>query len=271
MSNNREIKVMGIVNLNDDSFFEGSRCPDSMTMLKRVEKMLNDGADMIDIGACSTRPGSVPVSETIELNVITSAAKALKREFGEIDLSIDTFRASVVKSAYDAFGPFTVNDISSGEDDENMLKTVGELRLPYIAMHKRGTPKTMQSLCDYDDVVEEVKTYFEEFAAKAQRHDLLQIFVDPGFGFAKDYDQNYTLLKNLDKIAPEYKGRKVAVLAGISRKSMIWKYLDISPDKALPTTSALHLYALQKGASILRVHDVAEAVEVVKIFTKFAL
>ena len=259
MNENRTIQVMGIVNLTDDSYFSDSRCTDVQAALSRVETMLAEGADIIDIGACSTRPGSLPVGAEEEWRRLEPVLTALKDRFPGITISIDTYWASVVEKAYSLIGQFIVNDISAGEDDPLMLPTVGRLGLQYIAMHKKGTPENMQSNTDYDDVVGEIVEYFDRFAEKAAACGIKDWVADPGFGFSKTIEQNYEILRNLSRF-----NRKV--LVGVSRKSMIYKYLGITPEESLPATQVLHLAALQNGADILRVHDVAEAVRTVNLY-----
>ena len=276
----REILVMGIINVNRESFYEGSRCsPDEFS--KRMETMLNQGADIIDIGACSTRPGSTPVTEEQEwanLSQVIEEAKRLVASSGMAErvylggislprISIDTFRSGIVRQCYEKIGPFIVNDISSGEEDPRMLSTVAELHLPYIAMHKRGTPDKMQSLCDYPTgVTSELSRYFQEFYKRALQAGMKDIIIDPGFGFAKSVEQNYTLVRELKTLkeavrdlTPE--GRTPLLLAALSRKSMLWRPLGITPDQALPATVALHLQCLLNGADMIRVHDVPEGIQ----------
>ena len=260
---------MGIVNLTDDSYFADSRCPDAETVLKRVGEMIDDGADIIDIGACSTRPGAMPVGEDEEWRRLSAVLPAIKKIYPHLIISIDTYWSSVVQKVYDLVGPFIVNDISAGEDDPAMLPTVGCLGLEYVAMHKRGNSLTMQNLTNYDDVVEDVRGYFQRFAVKAQEYGIKDWILDPGFGFAKTIDQNYTILSKLSCLKTTYSGYSPRVLVGISRKSMIYRLLDITPEQALPATQALHMAALINGANILRVHDVKEAAQVVKMFSKF--
>ena len=264
----REIKIMGIVNLTDDSYFADSRCSDAEAAVKRIGQMVKDGADIIDIGACSTRPGSLPVGEDEEWRRLSAVLPIIKRTYPDLIISIDTYWASVVQKAYDLIGPFIVNDISSGEDDPEMLPTVGRLGLDYIAMHKRGNPQNMQELTDYDDVVESVQDYFQEFAKKAQAAGIKNWILDPGFGFAKTIDQNYTLLSELGRLKVEYAGHSPKILVGVSRKSMIYRLLEITPEEALPATQALHMAALINGADILRVHDVKEAAQTVFMCSK---
>lgn len=261
MNKDRQIDIMGIVNLTDDSYFAESRCVDVPSALERVSRMLEEGADIIDIGACSTRPGSVPVGAEEEWRRLEPVLKAVKERFPHARLSIDTYWSSVVRKAYDLIGDFIVNDISAGEDDSEMLPTVGELGLTYIAMHKRGTPQTMQQLTDYQDVLADVKAYFTEFSVKAESCGIKDWILDPGIGFAKTIDQNYELIRRLEelKAVPMKGGNSLRILVGVSRKSLIYRYLNISPEESLPATQVLHLAALQNGADILRVHDVAEA------------
>ena len=250
---------MGIVNITDDSYFSESRCADVQAALSRIETMLAEGADIIDIGACSTRPGSLPVGADEEWRRLEPVLKAVKERWPDITVSVDTYWASVVERAHGLIGQFIVNDISAGEDDPQMLPTVGRLGLQYIAMHKRGTPENMQSHTFYDDVVGEVIEYFDRFAEKAAAYGITDWVADPGFGFSKTIEQNYEILRNLSRF-----NRKV--LVGVSRKSMIYKYLGITPEESLPATQVLHLAALQNGADILRVHDVAEAVRTVNLY-----
>jgi dihydropteroate synthase len=263
--------VMGIINLNADSFYEGSRCITDGEFCTRYEKLLEEGADIIDLGACSTRPGSVPVSEEEEWERLKPALKRVLRDYPASEISIDTFRSSIVMRAFDFVGDFIINDISAGEDDAQMLKIAAQLELPYIAMHKRGTPENMQTLCQYDDVTKTVREYFEDFISRATEKGIKDIIIDPGFGFAKNIEQNYKLLRELGnlKIGINGESGNYPILVGLSRKSMIYKLLEKDPADVLHATSALNLVALINGASILRVHDVKEACEIVRIFTNF--
>lgn len=272
MDKDRHIDIMGIVNITDDSYFAESRCVDVPAALDRVSRMLEEGADIIDIGACSTRPGSVPVGADEEWRRLEPVLKAIKATFPHARLSIDTYWSSVVRKAYALIGDFIVNDISAGEDDPQMLPTVGDLGLAYIAMHKRGTPQTMQDMSDYQDVVAEVKAYFDNFSIKAESFGIKDWILDPGIGFAKTIEQNYELLRRLEEMKSVRKsdGRSPGVLVGVSRKSLIYKYLNISPAESLPATQVLHLAALQNGADILRVHDVAEAVRTTGLYRLLA-
>jgi dihydropteroate synthase len=260
-------RVMGIINLSPDSFYTGSRCLSEDEFRQRYGMMLEQGADIIDIGACSTRPGSTPVSEEEEWELLKPALKIILRVYPHSQFSLDTFRSAVVERAFDFVGDFIINDISAGEDDKDMLKTAARLELPFIAMHKRGTPQTMQSLCDYDDVTAEVRSYFYDFLKRNEEWGVKEILFDPGFGFAKTANQNYELLNNLSSLSPlMHNGVRYPILVGLSRKSMIYKLLESSPDDVLHATSALNLVALINGADILRVHDVKEAKDIVRLY-----
>lgn len=256
-------KVMGIVNVTPDSFFDGGKLTNSDEIVGQVEKMLNDGATFIDLGGYSSKPGAEFVSEEEELNRVVPIVKLLVEKFPDILLSIDTFRSEVAKQAVEN-GAAIINDISAGLLDEKMLETVAKLQVPYIMMHKKGTPKTMQSLANYDDLLKEMNFYFSERIAKARNFGLNDIIIDPGFGFAKTIEHNYELLQNLELL----QFQELPILAGISRKSMIYKTLETKPENALNGTTFLHAFCLQKGANILRVHDVKEAVECVKLISR---
>lgn len=266
----RKIQIMGIVNLTDDSYFAPSRClgPDGRSDMKkvlgRVSRMLEEGADIIDIGACSTRPGSEPVGEEEEWRRLEPALKAIKDSFPDAVISIDTWWASVVEKAAGLIGPFIVNDISAGEDDPGMLPAVGRLGLQYIAMHKRGTPSTMQSLCNYGNVTSEVLQYFRKFAERAEKAGIKDWILDPGVGFAKDIGQNWQLLRELEVLRTL--GHRI--LVGVSRKSMIYRLFGITPEESLAQTQVLHFAALERGADILRVHDVAETARTIEAYRR---
>lgn len=266
----RKIEIMGIVNLTDDSYFAESRCSGVEDTLERVGMMLEQGADIIDFGACSTRPGSAPVGMEEECRRLVPVLGSVRRAFPDIRISVDTYWAEVVRRVYDIAGDFIVNDISAGEDDPSMLPTVGSLGLEYVAMHKRGTPETMQSMTDYDDITASVTRYFDEFAEKAEFHCVKKWILDPGFGFAKTVDQNYELLSNLQRLHRTYGETIPKILVGVSRKSMIYKPLGVSSEDALPATQAVHMAALMNGADILRVHDVASALQTVSLYNKMA-
>lgn len=254
---------MGILNITPDSFFAGSRATTEDAILTMAEKMLSDGAVMLDVGGYSSRPGAADVSAEEEKARVVSTIKLLIQRFPSVIISIDTFRAEVAHEAVHA-GASIINDISAGELDANMFQTVAELKVPYIAMHMRGTPATMSTLTQYDHLVKDIAQYFAEKVATLTALGVQDIIVDPGFGFAKTIDQNFELLNHLDY----FQALGKPLLAGLSRKSMIWKTLDIKPDAALTGTTALNMAALLKGASILRVHDVYEAVQTVKLFSK---
>ncbi len=262
MNKDRHIDIMGIVNLTDDSYFAPSRCTAVGQAVSRVEQMLDEGATIIDIGACSTRPGSVPVGPQEEWSRLEPVLKAVRADYPFVRISIDTCWADVVSRAYNLIGDFIVNDISAGEDDPDMLPVTGRLGLTYVAMHKRGTPQVMHMLTDYTDVVGDVLTYFAEFAKKALQFEINDWILDPGFGFAKTIAQNYEMLSRLD----EFRASGRPLLVGVSRKSMIYKTLNISPEESLPATQALHMHALMHGADILRVHDVAEAARTLALY-----
>lgn len=267
MPKGRHIDIMGIVNLTDDSFYADSRCADMETLLRKVAQMIDEGATIIDIGACSSRPGSEPVGPEAEWKRLEPALKAVREAFPDIPISVDTCWSKVVQKAYDLIGDFIVNDITSGENDPQMLPVVGRLGLTYIAMHMRGTSRTMDGLTDYNDVVEDIIDYFRHFAQRAIDNGVKNWILDPGFGFAKTTAQNYQMMRELRKFRLPYPpGRIPPILVGVSRKSMIYKTFDITPEESLPQTQVLHLKALQEGAAILRVHDVAEAARTIEVF-----
>ena len=257
-------KVMGIVNVTPDSFFDGGKLINSDEIVLQVEKMLHDGATFIDLGGYSSKPGADFVSESEELNRVVPIVKLLVEKFPNILLSIDTFRSEVAKQCIEN-GAVIINDISAGLLDENMLEKVAKLQVPYIMMHMKGNPQTMQSLANYDDLLKEMNFYFSERIAKARSFGLNDIIIDPGFGFAKTIEHNYELLQKMELL----QFHDLPILAGISRKSMIYKTLETSAENALNGTTFLHAFCLQKGANILRVHDVKEAVECVKLFSEF--
>jgi dihydropteroate synthase len=253
-------KVMGILNLTPDSFFEGSRVHSVDLALAAAEKMLFEGADFLDLGAYSSRPGASDISIAEESERMLPVVKALVRQFPEAILSIDTFRAEVARAAIGE-GAHIVNDISAGDLDPKMIETVASLKVPYIFMHMKGTPQTMKGLAKYDDVAKEVFQYLYAKMQQVKQAGIHDFVVDPGFGFAKTIEHNYELLSQFEL----FKMIGAPVLAGVSRKSMIWKVLDIENRDALNGTTVLNTVALMKGADILRVHDVGEAVEAVKL------
>ena len=268
MSKDRHIDIMGIVNVTDDSFYAASRSLDADSVLARIRAMLAEGADIIDIGACSTRPGAAQVSAEQEWARLEPVLKAVGSEFPGLRLSIDTYRSDVVRRAFDVVGKFIANDISAGEADAGMLPAVGQLGLTYVAMHMRGMPENMQSMTEYDDVTADVLCYFDNFARKAAEYGIEDWILDPGFGFAKTMPQNYALLRELHRFRQVKKtdGNSPRILVGVSRKSMIYKLLNISPEDSLPATQALHMAAMLNGADVLRVHDVAEAVRTRELY-----
>lgn len=256
-------KVMGILNVTPNSFYDGGKHKEINSIIHQVDKMLSEGADFIDIGAYSSKPSAEFVSEEEEINRLVPIVKSLVETFPNIVLSVDTFRAHVAKAAVEN-GVALVNDIAAGLLDDKMLETVAELKVPYIMMHMRGNPQTMQSLTDYNDIVKEMIFYFSERIQKARSFGISDIVIDPGFGFAKTLEQNYEVLHKLELFSM----LELPLLAGVSRKSMIYKVLENSPQEALNGTSVLNTIALQKGAKILRVHDVKEAVECIKLVSK---
>lgn len=253
--------VMGILNINTDSFFEGSRVVGDQEIIDRAGLMIEQGAGILDIGGQSTRPGANPISAEQELERVLPAIQHIKQAFPETCLSIDTFFSKVAIQAVNA-GIDIVNDISAGDEDEEMLDYVSKNKLPFIAMHKQGNPQTMQANPQYNDVVLDLIDYFKNKAEQLKNMGVTDWILDPGFGFGKTLEHNFQLLQNLESF--KIFGRPIMV--GISRKGMIWKTLNSSPTEALNGTTALHMAALLKGSSILRVHDVKEAVETVKMF-----
>lgn len=253
---------MGIVNVTPDSFYDGGQHNSIQEAIDRVGQMLSEGATFIDVGGYSSRPDATDISAQKEGRRVVPVIEALVTHYPEILVSIDTFRASVAQKAIRA-GAVMVNDISAGLLDNEMLKTVSDLAVPYIMMHMKGTPQTMKRLAQYHDVTKEVTHYFSTRLAAARAAKINDVIIDPGFGFAKDVAQNFELLASLKQL--EF--LEVPVLAGISRKSMIYKTLDTTAAEALNGTTALHMVALQKGAKILRVHDVAEAAQCVTLFS----
>jgi len=254
--------VMGILNVTPNSFYDGGRYTKDKTILQHVEQMVEEGVNIIDVGAVSTHPGANTVSTKDEISRLLPALKAIKKRFPDVPISIDTFRSWVAVEAMDVAGECIVNDISGGNFDENMFSTVAKLGVPYILMHIVGTPQTMQDDPHYDDIVKDISSYFSEKVRLLTRAGVKDIILDPGFGFGKSIDDNYDLMNRLDS----FKVFQLPVLAGISRKSMIFKLLGITPEESLPGTESLNTMALLGGADILRVHDVKEAVHAVKIF-----
>ena len=258
-------QVMAILNVTPDSFYAGSRTPDGDAVARRVREALDEGASIIDVGGYSSRPGADEVSPDEEWRRVRLGLAAVRQADPDVAVSVDTFRSGVVRRAVAEFGPVIVNDISAGEMDPAIVDVVAEYDAPYIAMHMRGTPATRQGMTSYRDVVEEVVSYFRLRAEQLRRCGVRRLILDPGFGFAKTLEQNYDLLRGLHNLC----SLGYPVLAGVSRKSMIYKVLDTTPDRALAGTIALGWECLRQGAAILRVHDVREAVDTVRIFKAF--
>jgi len=255
--------VMGILNLTPDSFYNSSRAGSVDDALLRTEAFLKDGAKFIDIGAYSSRPGAAEVSTNEELNRIVPVVEAITKKLPEAVISIDTFRAKVAKESIEA-GAHIINDIASGDLDKAMFETVASLGVPYIMMHMKGNPQTMQQQTAYKDLALDITDYFSTKIAQLQKLGAKDIILDPGFGFAKTLDQNYQLLNQLE----DFNIFEMPLLVGFSRKSMIYKFLGLTPQEALNGTSVLNTIALLKGASILRVHDVKAAVECIALVQK---
>jgi dihydropteroate synthase len=256
--------VMGILNITPDSFFAGSRIKDEKTLLEHAERMITEGVSILDIGGMSSRPGAVIIEESEEMRRVLPAIEAVKKAFPSAIISVDTIRASVAKEAV-AAGASIVNDISAGNLDEKMFVTVAELGVPYILMHMKATPQTMQEAAIYEDITLEILDFFIEKIGILRGLGVKDIVVDVGFGFGKTLEQNYELLRKLTV----FKILECPMLAGVSRKAMIWKTLNIIPKNALNGTTATNMLALINGAKILRVHDVKEAVETIKIFNNY--
>ena len=256
-------KVMGILNVTPNSFFDGGKYKTESVILSQVGKMLTDGATFIDVGAYSSKPSAEFVSEKEELNRIVPVVNLILEKFPDCLISIDTFRSEVAKVCLEN-GAAIINDISAGNLDDKMLETIAKYNAPYIMMHMRGTPQTMQTMANYDNIVKEMLFYFSERVAKARSYGINDLIIDPGFGFAKTLEQNYEVLQKLEL----FEMLELPLLAGFSRKSMIYKTLNSNAQEALNGTSVLNTIALTKGAKILRVHDVKEAMECVTLFNK---
>ncbi len=256
-------RVMGILNVTPNSFFDGGLYSSDNDMLRQTEKMLDEGADFIDVGAFSSKPSADFVAEEEEIRRIMPVVELLIRHFPGIRISVDTYRSQVAKACVEG-GAAMVNDISAGLLDEAMLETVAGLKVPYIMMHMRGTPKTMAQLTQYEDIIKEMLFYFSERIAACRAYGINDLVIDPGFGFAKTLDQNFEVLQKMQLFGIT----GLPLLAGLSRKSMIYKTLEGTPQTALNGTTALNMVALSKGAAILRVHDVKEAVDCVRLHRK---
>ncbi len=255
-------KVMGIINTTPDSFYPGSQIPDPAKALETSREMISSGASILDIGAVSSRPGAEEVSLDEELKRLSPVLEALRSEFPDFPISVDTWRSEVARYVHQHYGVGMINDISAGSFDSKMFPTISELGIPYVMMHMQGTPDSMQDSPKYENVVDELLQFFGERVQMLRKRGVNDIIIDPGFGFGKTIEQNYRLLHYLDS----FQMMELPLMVGVSRKSMIYKELDLKPDEALNGTTAAHMAALLKGASLLRVHDVKEAVETVKIF-----
>lgn len=254
-------KVMGILNVTPDSFYADSRHNGEKAILRRVESILNEGGEMVDVGAYSTRPGAAPVSPEEELGRLMPALAVIRKTFPDIIISVDTFRSDIARQVVQEGEADMINDISGGELDNTMFDTIAALKVPYVLMHIQGTPQTMQDAPFYMDVVAEVSLWLAQRVDQLREKGVNDVIIDPGFGFGKSLDHNFTLLKQLEELALF----QLPLLVGVSRKSMIYKYLDTDAQGALNGTTVLNTIALRKGARILRVHDVKEAVECVKL------
>ena len=252
--------IMGILNVTEDSFYDGGKYTTEANVLERAKQILAEGGDIIDIGAMSTRPNALEISEEVEKERILRAVRVIRSQFPEAVLSIDTYRASVAEAAMEA-GADMINDISGGTFDPDMIPTVGKLQVPYCLMHTTAKPDVMQQHTEYKDILADILQFFGTQLEKLHEHHVHDIIIDPGFGFGKTLEQNYFLMKNLEV----FHELGLPILVGISRKSMIYKLFDTTPEHALNGTTVLNTIALMKGADILRVHDVREAVEARKI------
>lgn len=256
-------KVMGVLNITPDSFYDGGRYKDAKSILNQTEKLISEGATFLDIGAYSSRPGADFISENEELKRIVPVVELIQKNNPDVLISIDSFRAKVIRECV-SVGAVISNDISAGKLDPDMIKTVGELGVPYIMMHMRGTPQTMKNHTTYQHLINEIYAYFSKQIELARQHNITDIIIDPGFGFAKTLAQNYELLNQMEF----FKNLNCPILTGVSRKSMIYKVLGCTAEEALNGTTALNMVALMNGACILRVHDVKEAVECIKLFNQ---
>ena len=255
--------VMGIVNVTPDSFYSGSRVADDRTLVERVRQMVADGADIIDVGACSTRPGSGQIDAQEEMDRLQWALAVIGREMPGVILSVDTYRADVARRCVEQWGVDIINDISGGTMDKAMFPTMAMLKVPYVLMHMRGTPETMTTMTDYGDVAADVLDWLTRRIDELRQMGVADVIADPGFGFAKTLDQNYQLLGRLDA----FHALGAPLLVGVSRKRMIYMPLGCTADEALNGTTVINTLALERGAHILRVHDVRAAAEAVKLVT----
>lgn len=254
--------VMGVINVTPDSFFDGSTFSSETEMLERVEQMVAEGALIIDVGSVSTRPGAEMISTKDELSRLIPAVKAIRKHFPEVFMSVDTFRSWVALRVIEEVGPVIVNDISGGNIDTKMFETIGRIQVPYILTHMQGTPQHMQDDPWYRDVVHDVSAELSDGVRRLTKYGVTDILIDPGFGFGKNLDHNYMLLNRLDS----FKVFQLPVVVGLSRKSMVWRVLENTPEEALNGTSVVNAMALLGGADILRVHDVKPAMEAIRLF-----
>ncbi|MGL5683419.1 MAG: dihydropteroate synthase [Marinifilaceae bacterium] len=254
--------VMGILNVTPDSFFDGGSYVSELEIIKRINQIVDEGADIIDVGAYSTRPGAAFVDTKEEIARILPAVELIRKYFPRMIISIDTFRAQVAKEVNECMGPVMINDISGGTMDPDMFAYVAKANIPYILMHIQGTPQTMQENPHYENVVEEVYTFFQERVEQLRAMDFNKIILDPGFGFGKTIEHNYQLMHGMERL----NDLGLPLLVGISRKSMIYKLLNITPQESLNGTTMLNAVSLMKGAKILRVHDVKAAREAVTLY-----
>ena len=257
-------RIMGILNITPDSFFDGGRYLNIDSILSQVEEMINEGTDFIDIGASSTRPGAKRISEEEELRRLSEPVKQIRDSFPEMYISIDTYQSSIAQKMVSDFGVDIINDISAGLMDEAMFETIADLNVPYIMMHTQGTPENMQLNPSYTDVVKEVLLFLSERLEKLNLLGVNDVIADPGFGFGKTLDQNYEILDKLDFFSM----LEIPLMVGLSRKSMVYNLIESTPDDALNGTSIVHAIALLNGADILRVHDVKQAKEAITIVNK---
>jgi len=259
-------RVMGILNITPDSFYDGGRYMNEAAVLVRVTAMLAQGADMVDVGACSSRPGATEISTDEEKSRLKTALGAIRRDFPDACISVDTYRAVIAEYVIKEYGAGLINDISAGRWDDQMLPVIGELKVPMVMMHIQGTPGTMQKNPLYSDIVRELMIFFAERTAAAKRHGIADLIIDPGFGFGKSVRHNFQLLRELRLLTQ----LGLPVMVGLSRKSMIYKSIHETPENALNGTTVLNTLALANGARILRVHDVKEACEAVKLYRNYS-
>ncbi|MEN8229574.1 MAG: dihydropteroate synthase [Bacteroidota bacterium] len=255
-------RVMGIINATPDSFYKGSRMPDPNQAVQMAREMIHQGADILDVGALSSRPGAEEISEEEELNRLSPVLEAIKNQIPESVISVDTWRAGVARVVHERFGVEMINDISAGQLDPAMFSTIAKIGISYVMMHMQGTPSSMQEAPEYNNVVDDLLQFFGERVQKLRKLGVNDIVIDPGFGFGKRLEQNYKILLDLDA----FQFLELPLMVGISRKSMIYRPLELDPEQSLNGTTAAHMAALLKGANLLRVHDVEAAVETVKIF-----